>query len=130
MNFTVPMKLPSVANLREHWSKTAGRQKAHRSATRLLAYAHFGPRKAVELREALTAAGASLEVVLVRIAPRKLDTDNLGRSLKGVQDGLADWIGIDDGDDRLAWKYRNEKGAPGTTALRVELRLVKGNGDQ
>jgi hypothetical protein len=49
------------------------------------------------------------EITLTRIAPRKLDTDNLTRSLKAVRDGIADALRIDDGNERLSWHYRQEK---------------------
>ena len=56
--------------------------------------------------------GLPLEVELVRVAPRRLDSDNLTSSLKAVRDGVADWLGVDDGDERVLWRYRQRKGAP------------------
>ena len=45
-------------------------------------------------------------VTLTRKAPRLLDDDNLARSLKAVRDGVADAMGVDDGDvDAVEWLY-------------------------
>ena len=56
--------------------------------------------------------GLPLEVELVRVAPRSLDSDNLTSSLKAVRDGVADWLGVDDGDERVRWTYGQRKGKP------------------
>jgi hypothetical protein len=60
-------------------------------------------------------------ITLTRIAPRRLDSDNLARSLKAVRDGIADAIGVDDGDPRLEWRYAQEQGAVREYAVRVEV---------
>ena len=106
----VPLKIVSVANLREHWGQKAARAKLHRSHT------------ALALR-ASTALCVPLPGVvrLVRIAPRKLDDDNLSSALKACRDGVADWLGINDNDPRVRWEYGQERGKPGEHGLRIEL---------
>ena len=47
------------------------------------------------------------------IAPRKFDDGAVEGSCKAVQDGIADALGIDDGDDRLEWRYDQRKGRVG-----------------
>ena len=64
--------------------------------------------------------GKSLVVTLTRIGARKLDSDNLARSMKAVRDGIADALGIDDGSDRIEWKYAQEKGK---YAVKVTIEL-------
>lgn len=46
---------------------------------------------------------------LVRVAPRRLDFGNLAAALKHVQDGVCDAIGINDGDEAIAWSYDQER---------------------
>jgi hypothetical protein len=95
--------------LSEHWAKRASRAKAHR----LQAWA--------ELR-ALKSTGiivGPVAVTLTRIAPRKLDDDNLRGAMKHIRDGVADWLEIDDGDDRIQWLYGQEKGP---AAVRIEVK--------
>lgn len=108
------LRLPSVANLREHWSKRAKRTKSHR--TLALAYTRAA------LRAPLPPG--RLDVSLVRIAPRALDSDNLASACKGLRDGIADALGIDDGDRRLTWSYGQRKGAPRQYGVQVAVVAV------
>ena len=55
-------------------------------------------------------ASRSFVVTLTRISAGKMDTDGLAASQKGTRDGIAEALGIDDGDDRLTWRYRQRKG--------------------
>jgi hypothetical protein len=95
----VPLTLPSVANLREHWAAKAKRVKAQRLvvAWRLKL-----------VRDVLTPPPNV--VTLIRVAPRRLDDDNLASAFKAVRDEVAKHIGIDDGDQRVAWRYAQAKG--------------------
>lgn len=104
----VPVKTPSVLNLREHWGRKAARAKAHREAA-WASCQYANPR-----RPALPVV-----VRLVRISPRKLDGDNLQGALKAVRDGIADWLGVDDGHDAVTWEYGQEQGKP--ACVRVEI---------
>lgn len=110
---TLPIKAESVANLAEHWRKKHARAQLHRTT----AWAEL--RRVSQPKVIL----GPIEVTLTRIAPRSLDSDNLASSLKATRDGIADWLGIDDKDTpRLKWSYGQEKGAPKTYAVRVEIR--------
>jgi hypothetical protein len=51
-----------------------------------------------------------------------MDGDNSIGSLKAVRDGVADALGIDDGDPRLTWEYRQETGPFG---VRIYLDLLR-----
>ena len=62
-----------------------------------------------------------LTITLTRIGPRTLDDDNLAGGFKHVRDGVADWLGIDDGDKRLTWRYEQRKGAPKEYAAEVRI---------
>lgn len=114
----LPMALPSCANLREHWAVRAKRVKGQRLAATFALRAMVGDVRA-ELQ-----AGARLVVTLTRVAPRQLDDDNLASAFKGVRDGVADVLGIDDRDTRVAWRYEQEKGAPKQAAvgIRIDVR--------
>lgn len=53
-------------------------------------------------------------VTLTRVAPSNgLDSDNLQGGLKAVRDELAVWLGVDDRDPRVEWKYAQRRGAWG-----------------
>ena len=50
-------------------------------------------------------------VLLVRVAPSNgLDSDNLQGALKACRDGVAEWLGVDDRDPRVAWRYDQRRG--------------------
>jgi hypothetical protein len=50
-----------------------------------------------------------------------LDGDNLQSAFKATRDGVADWLGVDDGDPRLDWQYRQRKGAAKVYAVEIEV---------
>lgn len=100
----LPLKIVSVANLREHWSRKASRTKAHRLAAC-----------------AVPKADLPCVVTLVRIAPRRLDDDNLSSGFKALRDGIADRLGVKDNDPRVQWRYSQETGNVKEYACRVVI---------
>ena len=93
----IPIKTVSEANTREHWRQRAARTKQNRWAG-----AYWTRAKYPTLVLPAT-------VTLTRYGPRELDNDNLGGSFKALRDGIADAFGVDDGDARYAWVYRQER---------------------
>jgi len=52
-----------------------------------------------------------VRVTLVRVGGRRLDPDNLAASWKSVQDAVARFLSVDDGDTaRVHWTYRQQPG--------------------
>lgn len=100
----LPLRIESVANLREHWSVRAKRAKAHKHAA-LAVPKHPLP----------------CVVTLTRIAPRELDDDNLQSGFKALRDGIAARFGVDDRDPRVRFVYRQQKGPPKVYAARVAI---------
>lgn len=88
IEYTLPIRLISTANAREHWAIKAKRAKLHRAAT-IVIKKHPLP----------------CVVELIRVGKRKLDGDNLQNSAKALRDGIADRLGADDADPRIEWKY-------------------------
>ncbi len=119
----IPMALPSVANLREHWATKAKRVKKQRDVVKL-ALKILRPHGLVigHVVEAIAAAtrGEQLIVTLTRIG-RKLDSDNLASAFKAVRDQVAAELGIDDGSDAIGWHYVQAKGPAG---IRIEVSAV------
>ena len=107
LNFTIPIATVSESNQREHYMAKARRKKAHTEAGLLLT------------REALAKHGPLLRITLTRVAPHTLDQDNLVASFKGIQDGVAKALKIDDGSQAIEWIYqqafRDRKTAPHVT---------------
>lgn len=60
-------------------------------------------------------------IQITRIAPRALDSDNMVASAKSVRDGVADWLGVDDGSPLIDWRYAQERGKPKTYGVRIQF---------
>lgn len=106
---TIEVKAVSLANMRLHWAVKAKITKDQRNKART-AMALVCP----------LPPGVPLTIILTRVGARRLDTDNLASSMKAVRDGIADWLGIDDGHPGLEWVYQ-QKTAPGRFCVEVEV---------
>lgn len=98
----------NVAYAGEHWSKRARRSKEQRWVV--------GATIGNHIRGLVPCL-----VCLTRIAPRRLDDDNLRGSLKSIRDEVAKCLGVDDRDQRIEWVYRQHRGAPLEYAVRIEV---------
>ena len=105
----LPIKVRSEANGRDHWRVKARRAREQRMHSAWL------------LRKASRPPAPPLTIALTRIAPRDLDSDNLASGFKAIRDGVADWLGVDDGDKRLTWIYAQRRGAPREYAAEVAV---------
>lgn len=102
MRFTIPLRLPSLANSRMSWQRMASLKCKQKDATAL----------------AMIAAGdfvpcPPLVVTITRVGPMRLDDDNLATACKYVRDAIAHRVGIDDGSDLYTWVYRQRIGKYG-----------------
>ena len=97
----IPLKTISEANSNDHYRVKAKRKKMQREMARkaMLAYGITG--------KDIT---GPLVVKFVRIGKRTLDDDNLSSSFKAVRDGVADALGVDDGDERMRYHYGQRTG--------------------
>lgn len=116
MTITIPMRTVSEANQHRHWRKRQRRAKSQRHTAWVHTLKLLGG----------TGKALPLVVTLTRIAPRKLDDDNLRGALKAVRDGVADALGVDDGDDRVTWLYSQRKGAVRENAVVIEIEREAG----
>lgn len=98
---SIPLRTNRGQNSREHWRARARRVKAEKLA---VAWA-----LTAEARPELPCV-----VVLTRTAPSNgLDDDNLAGALKAVRDAVAEWLGVDDRDQRVRFVYRQARAAWG-----------------
>ena len=118
IEFLIPGSIPSALNLREHWATKAWRVKKQREQALLLA------RFNVELTLAADLQARGGVITLTRCAPRQLDSDNLAGALKGTRDGIAVALGISDGDERIAWRYAQERCRDGEQQVRVTIETT------
>ncbi len=116
IDLKLPLKTISESNTRGHWAKRAARVKGHRFATKLAVRPLVDGLRMPD--------GICRDITLTRVAPRKLDDDNLRGCLKAVRDGVADALDVDDGDERISWRYEQERGKPGEYAVRIRLEVA------
>lgn len=109
ISFTIPIKTVAGLNAREHHFARSRRVKAERRAAAML-----------------TPAGISLPcvVTLTRLSAGELDSDNLMGAGKGIRDGIADKLGINDNDPLCQWRYAQERCARGEFGIRVEIESL------
>lgn len=116
---SIPIRTISESNQREHWSRRHRRARAQRREI----YLHLRATWCAPPQTPYTTFGP-ITITLIRIAPRQLDSGNLEASFKGIQDGVADWLGggFGLGQDRqpgLSWRYSQRCG--GTREYAVEI---------
>lgn len=101
IHISLPIETISEANTRDGWRKKAQRVKNQRFEAKVICRNKYPNFKL--LRE------DKLEIKLTRVSIRTMDDDNLCSALKAVRDGIADWLRIDDGSERIKWVYAQEK---------------------
>lgn len=96
IDFLVPIRTLSEANLREHWTDKLKRKKAQQEEVSAAMQNNLRGRR-IEF---------PCHVTLTRIGSRRLDADNLAGSFKHVQDAIAFKLKADDGDAaKVTWEY-------------------------
>ena len=112
---TIPIRIESELNAREHWHKKAQRHTMQKMAVR-----SFLNVDRPDIKPPCT-------IKLTRIAPRRFDEDNMVGGCKYIKDAVAEYFhpnlatGRADDDPDLTWQYAQEKGAPKEHALRIEI---------
>ena len=109
----LPVRTVSTLNAREHWSKRAPRAAEHRALARML------------LTARVRGIGLPVQVTFTRVAPRELDPgDTLPASMKGVRDGVADALGVDDRSPQVTWAYRQRRGAVREYGVEISVETI------
>lgn len=117
MKVTIPIRIESTPNLREHWAAKAKRAREQFAAT-------FYALKAAKAPTTLPCV-----VTITRVAPRQLDAhDNLKSGCKHAVDAVAQYLlggkvkRVDDSDERIEWRYAQRKGGVREYAAEVEFK--------
>jgi hypothetical protein len=120
----VPIRTVSVRNAREHWSVAARREAPQRRAAHALVRQCLGYRPLVRLFNAHGAVVAEHaygrpRVLITRLGPREMNSDNCIESLKCIRDATAcamycephygPCIADPDSDHLTHWAYAQER---------------------
>lgn len=119
IEISIPLRIVSESNMREHWAKKNTRRRLQHNAISLC------------VKPKLAFVKLPCQITLIRIAPRMLDKeDNLPISFKAVKDKLAalltgdDRPGRADSDPRLQWKYEQKKGLPKSYSILIRIESL------
>lgn len=114
IRLTIALRTHSILNAKVHWAHRARKARVERRAAALaLRAAHPAQLSLLDIM-------GPIDITLTRLGPSAgLDCDNLAAAFKSVRDGVADWLQIDDGDQRLRWSYR--QGRADCWAVRIEV---------
>lgn len=93
----VPIRTNGGLNAREHWRARSARVSKEREAT---GWCLAGKERPI----------LPVTVTMTRTGPSNgLDDDNLAGSCKAVRDAVAKWLGVDDRDPRVFWRYAQRR---------------------
>ncbi len=122
ITLSVPCRILSEPNRREHWSVKRQRQTSQADALFLALY-----ESGIEVKR----LRMPLVVTWVHIGG-KLDGDNLSGGFKKLRDSLAEKLEIDDGDEMVEWRYEQylpSEGGKYIGSPGVKLRIEGGSPD-
>lgn len=109
--FSIPgLRLGRGLNSREHHLARARRVERERKLTRVFMRGVYRPGNKIQLPAVIFITSSRRGVI---------DDDNLAGACKAIRDEIATQLGLDDGDARLHWRYKQEKGQ--RWGVRVEL---------
>lgn len=121
LSVSIPLRLGAALNSREHWRARSAATRHERAISRIVLGSrdrdHFA--RALEREPSLR-----IDVELVRVAPRLVDSDNLQGQFKAVRDGVADFLGIDDATPRIVWRYEQERRRPKEYLVEIRIRRL------
>jgi hypothetical protein len=82
-----------------------------------------------QVKEAVRSALATVSppplpvvVVLTRLGVKEQDGDNNQRTLKSCRDEVSRWLGVDDGDKLVRWRYAQSPGWTSGVVIDVRTR--------
>lgn len=124
---TLPIVVTSATggNSREHHMARAKRVKDQRETveTCLCSFLGASCKRGWDFKSEPRTANLPIRVRLVRVATKHMDYGNVVHGFKAVQDGVADWLRCNDGDDSQAkWEFAEElTGKTTGCGIRIEL---------
>jgi hypothetical protein len=117
----LPVRVESLnRQLALHWSKGSRARKRQHEVVRMAMWRRCEP---IRHRQTPGPWGGPFVVTLTRLGVRTLDGDNLQGAFKATRDGVAEAMGVDDGDEaRVSWEYAQEKAARYGIRITIEKR--------
>ena len=116
LTVTLPVVVVSEMNRRDHWAVVRRRTTGHKDSV-FAAFLEYAFPKWIQT--------ARFAVTLTRIGGKHMDRDNLAGSFKGVQDGVALALCIDDGDPNVQWSYAQVGASTGPQGIEIRIEATE-----
>ena len=117
ITWTMATRLSNPLNHSRCWQDRKNIAKNQRTAARFIAA------EALQRAKFNFFAIPKLRITMTRTGPREMDRDGNVASLKHVQDGIADCLGLNDADKRLDWQYCQGTGAGVKYGVEIALEV-------
>ena len=115
----LPLRTVNELNAHEHWRVRQRRAKAQHNVVKLALW-----NRVYTLRAAMSKDETKrLAVQLTRYSRGKLDSDGAVAAGKFVRDAVAECLGVDDGEERVTWHYRQER-VPKGFAIQIRIEEI------
>lgn len=117
----IPLKVISAANKREHWAIKHKRDRLQKNTVAMYLNSY---------KDLIT---LPCVVKLTRVAPRKLDGDNLQYAFKGIRDAVCSIIkpglaaGRADDDERIQIEYMQHSDGPKVYGFKITIECENNN---
>jgi len=108
------LRLGTGGNNRESWHAADRRKRREKESVWIFLRSQFG----------LVPPKLPLTITVTRVGPRTVDAhDNLPCACKYIVDEIARYLGVDDANPQLTWKYAQEKSQE--FGVRIEIEEVQ-----
>jgi hypothetical protein len=118
ITWTMATRLSNPLNHSRCWQDRKNITKNQRTAARFIAA------EALQRAKFNFLAIPKLRITMTRTGPKEMDWDGNVASLKHVQDGIADCLGLNDKDKRIAWVAKQRTGPGVKYGVEIELTEV------
>lgn len=113
IEITLPIRIYSELNRRDHWRTVRARGREQAKAVH---YSLIGS------KDLLTLMGTPYVVTFTHLGPRTMDDDNLASGFKKCRDAVATLLGVNDGDtSSIQFLYRQEPAKTYSARVRIEV---------
>ncbi len=115
----IPVQVVSESNNREHWTKKNARKKEQQLGVIAAIKSNIYSSWVLDWLP-VHIANKPFRITFTRCGGKKMDRSNLPVAFKGVEDVLADLLGIDDGHANWLAAWEQEPGGPVGIKIRIE----------
>lgn len=124
IEFVIPVRVVTLENERKHWKAKASQAASQRKQAIDALWWAYNSSWCSDAPEGwlIVPAVEGVVTTLTRFGVGRLDPGNLEGCFKHLQDGIAEWLGVNDGGEDAGWVYKQEK----SDRYGVRVRIAPG----